>query len=77
MLIEKKQAGSLTVREKLELKVHLAGCSGCRMFEQQSILIDKLVGDLFHEPQVTGGIELEEDLKKKMQAQIMEKLEKN
>lgn len=75
-LIEKKQAVSLTISEKLELTVHLEGCYGCRMFEQQSIVINKLVGDLFHEPQVTGGSKLDEDFKKKMQDQIIEKIEK-
>ena len=77
LLIERKQVGSITIREKLELKVHLAGCSACRMFEQQSILINKLVHDLFHKPQATEGTKLDNDFKKKMEDQIMEKLEKN
>ncbi len=76
MLIEKKQVCSITIREKSELKIHLAGCSVCRIFEQQSIVIDKLVHDLFHEPKVTKGIRIDEDFKKKMQDQIMEKLKK-
>ncbi|EHQ24454.1 zf-HC2 domain-containing protein [Mucilaginibacter paludis] len=70
-LIEKKQIGGITIREKLELKVHLAGCSECRMFEQQSIVINKLVRDLFHELQITKGIKLDGDFKKKMHDQIM------
>ncbi|MFC0513702.1 hypothetical protein ACFFGT_05810 [Mucilaginibacter angelicae] len=76
-LIEKKQVGSITIREKSELKLHLVGCSECRMFEQQSIVINKLVHNLFNEPQVTRGIKLDDDFKKKMQDQIMEKLGKN
>jgi len=28
------------MREKLELKIHLAGCSMCRVFERQSIEIN-------------------------------------
>lgn len=76
MLIEKKQVCSITIREKSELKIHLAGCSVCRIFEQQSIVINKLVHDLFHEPKVNTGIRLDDDFKKKMQDQITEKLEK-
>jgi hypothetical protein len=76
-LIEKKQVGSITIREKLELTGHLVCCSECRMFEQQSIVINKLVHNLFNQPQVTRGIKLDDDFKKKMQGQIMEKLEKN
>ncbi|AYL95838.1 hypothetical protein [Mucilaginibacter celer] len=75
-LIEKKQAGYITIREKLELKVHLTSCSGCRMFEQQSILINKLVRDVFRERQITGSIKLDDDFKKKMRDQIIEKLDK-
>jgi hypothetical protein len=76
-LIERKQIGNISMREKLELKIHLAGCFACRIFEQQSIAINKRVHALFHEPQVTKGIKLDDDFKKKMQDQIMEKLEKN
>jgi hypothetical protein len=75
-LIEKRQIGYISMREKLELKIHLACCSACRIFERQSILINKLVHDLFHEPQVTSDIKLDDDFKKKMQGQITEKLEK-
>ncbi|SDD99143.1 hypothetical protein SAMN05216464_103265 [Mucilaginibacter pineti] len=76
-LIEKKQIDKLTIREKLELKAHLICCSECRMFEQQSIVINKLVYKLFHKPQITGGVKLDDDFKKKLQNQIIEKLKKN
>ncbi|GAA3977518.1 zf-HC2 domain-containing protein [Mucilaginibacter dorajii] len=76
-LIEKKQIGNLSMREKLELKIHLAGCSVCRIFVYQNIVINKLVYNLFNEPQVTKGFKLDDDFKKKMQVQIMEKLEEN
>ncbi|WP_295676615.1 zf-HC2 domain-containing protein [uncultured Mucilaginibacter sp.] len=76
LLIEKKQGVSLTIREKLELKVHLAGCSACRMFEQQSILINKLVYDLFHQSKL-NDFKLDDEFKKQMQDRIEEKLDKN
>ena len=75
-LIEKKQIVNLSMREKLALKIHLAGCSSCRIFEQQSLLIIKLVRDLFLEPRVTEDVKLDDDFKKKMHDQIMAKLEK-
>jgi len=75
-LIEKNQVGKITIREKLELKVHLLCCSGCRMFEQQSTVINKLAHDLLHEPQGTGGIQLDDGFKKKMQDQIIARLTK-
>ncbi|MBN9383574.1 MAG: hypothetical protein J0H74_22640 [Chitinophagaceae bacterium] len=73
-LIEKKQIRNISMREKLELKIHLECCSACRIFERQSILINKLVRDLSHVPQVTSDIKLDDDFKKKMQGQITEKL---
>jgi len=47
-LIEKKQGAELTGREKLELKIHLAGCYICRVYEQQSLLSLALFLSLMH-----------------------------
>jgi len=74
LLMEKERAGRITIREQLELKVHLAGCSGCRLFEQQSIVIDQLVCELFNESQLSGDSTLDEDFKKKIQHQIIERI---
>jgi len=75
-LIEKKLIGHLTLREKLELKIHLAGCSVCRAFEQRSSLINKMVRELFHPGKVTE-LKLDEKYKKQMQERIEEKLNKH
>jgi hypothetical protein len=50
-LIEKQQIDSITPREKIELKIHLAGCKICRIFEQQSVTINKMVHDLLRNNQ--------------------------
>ena len=42
-LIEKKQITPLTIRERIELKIHLGGCSVCQIFKKQSMLINKMV----------------------------------
>ncbi len=75
-LIEKKQVGTLTLREKLELKIHLAGCSVCRVFEQQSIAINKMVKGLFHASQ-HGEMKLDETFKNELQERIEGELNKN
>jgi len=75
-LIEKKQVGILTLRERLELKIHLAGCSVCRVFEQQSIAINKMVKELFHTSQ-HQEMKLDETFKNELQERIEEKLNKN
>jgi len=75
-LIEKKQSEPITIRERLELKIHLAGCSVCRVFEQQSILINKMVKDLFN-PEHAHDLKLDEGFKKDLQEMIDEELNKN
>ena len=75
-LIEKQQLESLTMREKLELKIHLAGCSVCRTFQQQSIMINHMVKGLFHSSQPIE-IKLDENFKNELQERIEEKLNGN
>ena len=74
-LIEKKQIRRLTIRERLELNWHLAGCSVCRIFEKQSILINRLVHGLFQASQQEER-PLNEDFKKGLQDRIDEELKK-
>jgi len=76
-LIEKKQIGTISLREKLELKIHLAGCSVCRIFEQQSTKINEMVKNLFHTNNQQEEIKLDEDFKKAMQERIEKELNKN
>ena len=40
-LIEKKLHFKLSVKEKLQLKVHKMMCSACTNYEKQSVLIEK------------------------------------
>lgn len=75
-LIEKKQLETLTLREKLELKIHLVGCSVCRTFQQQSIMINQMVKDMFHSSQ-PQEIKLDETFKNELQERIKEKLNEN
>ncbi|WP_293310276.1 hypothetical protein [Pedobacter sp. UBA5917] len=75
-LIEKQQLAPITIREKLELKIHLAGCSICRTFMQQSIAINKMVHHLF-QSSVRRDLKLDERFKEEMEDKIREKLDKN
>jgi hypothetical protein len=75
-LIEKRLIDRLTLREKVELHIHLAGCSVCRVFDKQSEMINKMVRQLFtqkHEP----ARHLDEDFKKDLQHRIEDELNKN
>lgn len=71
-LIEKQQISNITLREKLELKIHLAGCVVCQIFQQQSILINQMVRNHLHKE-----IKLDEGFKKELQDRIEDELNKN
>ena len=72
-LIEKKQIGSITLLEKMKLKLHLAGCSVCRIFEKQSITINRMVKELFNVSNHTER-KLDDRFKKDMQERIEREL---
>ncbi len=73
LLIEKKQLARLTLREKLELRLHLAGCSVCKLFQRQSLLINKQVKNLFRSDTQKNRV-LDDAYKKALQEKIEEKL---
>ncbi|RFZ94032.1 hypothetical protein D0C36_00260 [Mucilaginibacter conchicola] len=75
LLIEKKQEVELTNREKLELKIHLAGCYICRVYEEQSVLINSMMRTLFKGTS-TDGIKLDDSYKQKLKKQIEDELDK-
>ena len=72
-LIEKKQGEELSNREKLELKIHLAGCYICRVYEDQSMMISALVRNLL-KPDATTEIRLDDDYKNELQQRINNKI---
>lgn len=75
-LIEKQQLTPITLREKMELKIHLSGCVICRIFQQQSILINQMVKDHFYASQ-HKEIKLDSEFKEKLQQRIEKELNKN
>jgi len=71
-LIEKKQSAPLTGKEKMELQLHLAGCYICRVYENQSILINKMMHNFFNH--AGGDAKLDDEFKMKMQKKIDQKM---
>lgn len=68
LLIEKQQVAVLTMAEQVELKIHLAGCSACRLFQQQSVNINKMIKQLFKEKSARSTLSTE--FKKSLQDKI-------
>jgi ribosomal protein S3AE len=72
LLIEKQQFVQLTTTERVELKLHLAGCSVCRIFQQQSITINKMMKEFFNHR--TTNSRLNHNFKQSMQEMINKKI---
>lgn len=70
-LIEKKSKDQISLAEELELKFHLAGCQVCRIFQQQSMLIDRMLKGNFFESN------LDAEFKETLSKQIADEIEKN
>lgn len=74
-LIEKQQIGRITLGEKMELQLHLAGCSICVTFMQQSAVINQMVRKIFNAEH--SELKLDEGFKKQLQIRIDNQLEQN
>jgi hypothetical protein len=76
LLIEKKELGRISVREYLELRIHLFGCSFCRLYKKQSRAINEMVKELFRRSE-QPAIRLDDDFKKELQEKIEDILNRN
>lgn len=74
-LIEKKSLARLTFRETVELRIHLYGCSFCRLFGKQSAVINDMVKELLRTSK--PNIKLDEDFKRELQDRIERELNKS
>ena len=75
LLIEKRQIRSLSFRETIELRIHLAGCSMCKLYNKQSQAIHQMVLQLFHDTEFQSStLSLDDNFKKELQDRIEEEL---
>ncbi|WP_159471483.1 hypothetical protein [Dyadobacter sp. 3J3] len=75
-LIEKKQIKKLTFTENIKLRIHLTGCSVCRIFQKQSILINRMAKRLIGDSE-NKDRKLDEQFKRHLQDKIENELGKN
>lgn len=68
-LIEKRQHTSLTIKERMQLGIHLSGCSVCRLFQRQSRWINRTLRSLFHSAQGQES-KLSDEFKQQLQQKI-------
>jgi predicted anti-sigma-YlaC factor YlaD len=74
-LIEKKLITKITFREQVELRIHLLGCSVCRIYQKQTGKINEMVRQLFHSA-VNADTHLDDNFKNELQDRIEEELKK-
>ncbi len=66
----------ITFREHIELRIHLMGCSVCRIYGKQSRIINDMVRQLF-KSSMPGEVKLDDSFKKELQERIEIELNKN
>jgi hypothetical protein len=71
-LIEKRSLGKITAAEAFQLQVHLRGCSVCKIYQRQSLLINRLFIDF-----PTTMLKLDDSFKSSLQEQIKTEMNKN
>ena len=74
-LIEKKSVARLTIRETVELRIHLYGCSFCRLFGKQSAVINDMVKELLRTS--NENVKLDDNFKRELQERIENELNKS
>jgi len=72
-LIEKRQHTALTIKERVQLVIHLSGCSVCRLFLRQSRWINRMVRTVFHSAQGQES-KLSDEFKEELQKKIDERI---
>jgi predicted anti-sigma-YlaC factor YlaD len=66
-LMELKEVVPLSITKKIQLKMHVAMCSGCRNYMKQTKLINQLLNKTFNsKPATPGTDELETAIVKKL-----------
>ncbi len=74
-LIDKKNVEGINVIQQMELHIHLAGCSLCRLYDNQSRIINDLMRQL-KQCDLPGELRLNDDFKKALRESIALQLKK-
>lgn len=74
-LIDQKNLEGISFLQHIELRMHLAGCSVCRLYAQQSQVLDQLVGK-FYKRHKGDEPALNEDFKDALEKIISKELKK-
>lgn len=74
-LIDKKNLEGISPLQQLELRLHLLGCSVCRLYQSQSRMVDQMVCD-FYTNRFKPVLGLDAGFKKGLEEAILKELKK-
>lgn len=75
-LIDKKNLEGISPLQQIELRLHLMGCSVCRLYYSQSRMIDQMLRG-FYTNRTKPEWGLDDESKKRMQRNIAKELKKS
>ncbi|WP_162056347.1 hypothetical protein [Pontibacter pamirensis] len=75
-LIDKKNLEGISPLQRIELRLHLAGCSVCRLYYSQSRRIDQMLRG-FYPTRIKPENGLDEAFKKGLQENIAKEIKKS
>ena len=62
-LVEKKLAGEISFKERLQLMFHVNMCEACRQYEKQSTLIQKTLDQINETPLYKASTQLKDKIR--------------
>jgi len=72
LLLDKREFVKLTFREVIELRIHLYKCGVCKLYGQQTHIINNMVQQLFK----SSEYKLDDSFKRELQDRIDQELNK-
>jgi hypothetical protein len=75
-LIDKKNLDGINPIQNIELRIHLPGCSICRLYDRQSQVINHLIRQ-FKQASLPSELRLDERFKKDMEEMVSQQLKNN
>lgn len=74
-LIDKRNLEGISPLQQIELRLHLLGCSVCRLYQSQSRMVDQMVRD-FYTNSFKPVVGLDAGFKKGLEEEILKELKK-
>ena len=75
LLMVKKQENAATLKEKIQMHLHLLFCAICRLFFKQTNMLDKHFHDISSNDELLPEVKMDEQKKAELQNKLSESLD--